>query len=156
APHWRHFAAAKSSRQLGHCVATFVRSDAVAGPNERFSVVSDRVEAGAPGSKMSNGTPHAPHVQNAPTGGGGLHDGHTKPSRGGAFALSPRDRAARKLLMHCVPTNAAMMASHVDWLPSANHRRPAEPTRPMTAVTIKLRRRPIRNQSNARRIWPPS
>src|SRR5215471_16854698 len=38
APHCRHFADAKSSRQLGHCFAAFALSDAVAGRNERLSV----------------------------------------------------------------------------------------------------------------------
>ena len=105
---------------------------------------------------VSKALPHFPQRHSAPSGGAVLHEGHAKPSRRGSLAMRASARACFKPPQQFIKINAVMMPNQMDCAQIASPANPATPMKPMMLAASKLLARPKGNQSNERRICPPS
>src|ERR1700704_282925 len=106
--------------------------------------------------KVSKDWPQFPHFQNSPIVGEVLQAGQAKPIWRGNFAKRDSARAWRSPPQQFMIMKMAMAPYQGDCIQKANTMNPAAPIKPRTVATMRLRARPITNQSRDRRIWPPS
>src|SRR3954467_2137713 len=117
----------------------------------------------APVAKVSKRARHFPHTQKGPTGGEAWQTGQVNSGRRGIFSSRERINACRKPTKQFSPMKTSNNPNQIADSPApprsnstVNRPTTATPQNPIIEAIIKLFARPNKNQSNERRICPPS